>query len=274
MKWPALKHRLESAIANSESDFHGYTFNEALSILVRERFMARAAHSSVKDMVILKGGLLLTAVYTKQSRFTIDADLTIKSASDLASYQKAVDAIIDIDLDDGFRFSRNKGEFLEAEVRLYDGATFQITATFATNQKLVFTLDFGVGDSVDPVKNKLPVLPETNFDSVEMYVYPAETIAAEKLQTCVEKGEANSRLKDYYDLYLLRDIVDSGKFKSTAMKTYKQRGTEFPGRLPEPRTLQALWTQFLKSQKLRVMKAVPQDLAEVMAAIQKFYGVG
>src|ERR1017187_8637659 len=113
MNWEALKHRIQKAIADPNSEFHGYNFNEALSILVRERFMARAAHSTVRDMVILKGGLLLTALYTKQSRFTIDADLTARSATDLTSYQKIVDAIIAIDLKDGFKFSRNKGEFLD-----------------------------------------------------------------------------------------------------------------------------------------------------------------
>ena len=58
MKWEALRERIQKAISDSKSEFHGYTFNEALSILVRERFMARAAHSTVSDMVILKGGLL------------------------------------------------------------------------------------------------------------------------------------------------------------------------------------------------------------------------
>lgn len=272
MKWEALKDRIQKAVADSKSEFHGYTFNEALSILVRERFIARAAHSSVSEMVILKGGLLLTTLYTKQSRFTIDADLTIKTATDLKSFQKAVDTMISIDLSDDFRFSRNEGELLDADIRLYTGATFQILSKFATNQKLTFTLDVGVGDIVSPLKDRLPILPGTDFNSMEMQVYPAETIAAEKLQSCVEKGGANSRMKDYYDLYLLRDIVDIKKFKKAALETFKQRGTDFPGDLPRAEVLQARWSQFLKSKPTRVIKAVPDNLSKIIAAINKFYG--
>lgn len=272
MKWEALKHRIQKAIADKKSEFHGYDFNEALSILVRERFVARAAHSAVSDSVILKGGLLLTALYTKQSRFTMDTDLNLKNAEGLDSFRAAVDAIIKIDLEDGFKFTRDEGQIMDADSRLYDGARFQIHSTFGTSQKLTFTLDFGVGDIVTPLRSKLPILPETTFSSVEMQVYPPETIAAEKLQTCVEKAEQNSRMKDYYDLYFLRDIVDLEKFKTAAQKTFEHRGTQFPGQLPNPAILQPRWNQFLKSSQQRVIKSISKDLSEVMQVISEFYG--
>ncbi len=274
MKWDALKSRIQKAIDDPASDFHGYLFNEALSILVRERFMARAASSPAKDFLILKGGLLLTCVYTKQSRFTIDADITIKSSTGLNSLQQSVDSICLIELHDGFSFSHNNGIIMDADSRLYDGAQFQIFAKFGTNQKLTFTLDFGVGDIVEPLMQKLPVIPETSFASIQMLVYPPETIAAEKLQSCIEKADQNSRMKDYYDLYLLREIVDISKFNIAAKKTFTLRGTIFPGKLPEDNapTMQRLWGNFLNSKQQRVIKIVPKELIEIMIAIREFYG--
>ena len=277
MKWQVLKDRVQKAIKNPESPFHGYMFNEALSLLVRERFIARAAHSKSRDALVFKGGLLLTLVYIPQARYTKDADLNVIGASDLNTLQRAVDEILAIELDDGFSFLRNAGAIMSNETREYDGAQFQITAKFGTTQKQQFILDLAVGDAVIPVKGKLPTLAELSASSLEMQIYPPETIAAEKIQACVQLGVDNSRMKDYYDLYFLRKIVDLEKFKPAAQETFKRRKTPFPGSLPEDQIagslLQIRWENFLKSAQIRVFRSVPNDLGQVMTEIREYYGL-
>jgi hypothetical protein len=277
MKWQAIKHRIQKLISDKTSGFDKYSFNEVLSILVRERFIARASQSTIRDSIILKGGLLLTMIYTKQSRFTNDADINLKSATDLKSFQNAMDKIILVDLDDGFSFSRNEGKVINHESRLYEGAEFKILCKYSEEQKdTSFTLDIGVGDSVEPVAGKLPTFTEFDATSLEIAIYPPETIAAEKLQTCIVKRDDNSRMKDYYDLYLLRDVVDIKKFHIVAKTTFAKRKTAYPGQLPEKAEkidlLETRWSNFLRSKQYRILKTVPKDFKEIMKAIREFYG--
>ncbi|OFZ13971.1 MAG: hypothetical protein A2Z20_10065 [Bdellovibrionales bacterium RBG_16_40_8] len=277
MKWQAIKQRIKKLIEDKESGFHKFNFNEVLSILVRERLVARASQSSIRDSIILKGGLLLTLNYTKQTRFTNDMDINLKVANDLASFQNAVDKITTVDLEDGFYFNRNAGEILNNEDREYDGASFKIKCTFSEEDKdMIFDLDIGVGDAVDAVLGRLPTFKEFDVTSLELAIYPAEAIAAEKIQTCIARGNENSRMKDYYDLYNLRDIVDIKKFHVAAFKTFKNRSTSYPCQLPESaddlNLLQPRWNHFLNSKQYRIIQAAPKNLSEIMNAIREFYG--
>ena len=276
MKWIEIKNRIQKLTNDANSEFYKYTFNEALSILVRERFIARVALSTFKDSIILKGGLLLTMVYTKSARYTGDADIGLPHAYALKDYQQAIDSVLAVDLKDGFSFKRNKGEILSNEIRKYDGAQFTIICDFAAKQQNRFNLDIGVGDIVTPTKAKLPTLKDFEASSVELLVYPPETIAAEKLHAIINHGIKNSRFKDFYDLYVLRDYVDKKKFMAAVKLTFAQRKMPYPGKLPEMpeeiTELQPKWTSFLKSKRYRILKTVPKDLREIMEAIREFYG--
>ncbi len=276
MNWLVMKERLEKAMTNQDSHFKGYSLLEALSLLVRERFITRAAQSEVGDAFIFKGGLLLTMMYTKGSRYTNDADVTIIGPNDLQTLQKTIDTIMGIELEDGFKFTRNTGHIISNDMREYDGAQFQITCEIEGYQPQKFNLDIGIGDAVKPILSKLPTLEELSATALEVQVYPPETIAAEKLHACIYHGADNTRMKDYYDLYQLREIVDIKKFNAAARATFKRRKEEYPCALPEDEIknsqLQTRWDSFLKSQKSRVFREMPKDIASVMKSIREFYG--
>jgi predicted nucleotidyltransferase component of viral defense system len=93
-------------------------------------------------------------------------------------------------------------------------------------------IDIGVGDSVSPETESFPLTRYKDsflFEgSVSLQVYPVETIFAEKLETLISKGAANSRMKDYHDLYLLshtEGLIDSKKLRESIDKTFKTRNT-------------------------------------------------
>ena len=273
MTWKELTGKIQELIETPKSEFEKYDSNEVLSLLIRERFIARAAQSTFKDSIILKGGLLLTLVYTKSARYTGDADIGLKNARVLADYKKAVDAVLAVDLKDDFSFSRNEGELLSNEEREYDGAQFNIACTFDGKQRTIFILDIGVGDAVDPVAGKLPTLTVFETTSIEMKVYPPETIAAEKYHAVVNFGARNTRLKDFYDLFMLRDHVVKDKFKEAVKLTFERRKTELSSILPElpKEDMQLRWERFLASRQYRIIKKVPQDFQKVLSAIREFY---
>ncbi len=133
----------------------------------------------------------------------VDRDFTFKTVENYTTclnahtdklwYQQAIDSVLAVDLKDGFSFKRNKGEILSNEIRKYDGAQFTIICDFAAKQQNRFNLDIGVGDIVTPTKAKLPTLKDFEASSVELLVYPPETIAAEKLHAIINHGIKNSR---------------------------------------------------------------------------------
>lgn len=276
MKWSVMRARLQKATKSNHSPFKGYSLSEAYSLLVRERFIIRAAQSKANNAFIFKGGLLLTMIYTKRSRYTRDADVTILAPNNLPSLRKTIDSIIKTDLKDGFKFSRNQGHIISNDMREYDGAQFTITGKLDGTRPIKFTLDVGVGDAVVPILSTLPTLEELNTTALEVLVYPSETIAAEKLHACVYHGADNTRMKDYFDLYQLREIVDIKKFDIAARATFKRRKEPYPCTLPEDEIttspLQDRWERFLKSQKERIFRQVPSELVQVMRAIREFYG--
>ena len=274
MKWLELRAKIRQLIKNPDSGFNGFDFNETLSLLIRERFIARAAQSTFRNSIVLKGGLLLTMVYAKSTRYTGDADIGLKNVHNLADYQKAIDAITAVDLEDGFSFSRNEGEILTNSQREYDGAQFNIACRFSDGQHHRFILDIGVGDAVEPIIGKLPTLEDFAPTSVEMKVYPPETIAAEKWHAIVNIGSRNTRLKDFYDLFMLREHVDKKKFEEARKRTFKRRQTPLPEGLPvlPMDIMQSRWELFLKSKQYRIIKEPPKDFKTAYEAIEKFYG--
>jgi predicted nucleotidyltransferase component of viral defense system len=274
MKWNELKKQIQSVIADPKSEFANYDFDETLSLLIRERFMARVPYSDFNDSIILKGGLLLTMLYTKSTRYTGDADISLRNAYELADYQEAIDSILSVDLNDSFSFSRNTGEILSSAMREYDGAAFAITCLFDGKQRTRFILDIGVGDAVKPVDAKLPTLTDFEASSVQMKIYPPETIAAEKWHAIVVLGTKNTRLKDFYDLFMLRDHVDKKKFTEARKQTFERRKTILAESLPPlpMDKMQSRWELFLKAKQYRIIKEAPKDFEVIYEALEKFYG--
>ncbi len=226
MNEQALKDRLQTIA--QERHIH---FNHCWKQLVLERFLARLARSSLSDKFIFKGGFLLSYLL-KLGRETTDLDflLTRMQTREL-DIQSAFEAITVINAPDGFSFAYQGLSPLMQPHMHYPGYRATLQANFGRMQDRVH-IDVGVGDIVIPQSLQVQLFQyrgKPMFENdISLLVYPIETIFAEKLETVISKGAANSRMKDYHDLYLLvreKKINDPAKLKVSLSQTFQNRGT-------------------------------------------------
>ena len=212
------------------------SINEMRVVLALERVVARIeAHNVLRKKLIFKGGFVLLKSFNSQ-RFTRDLDAL---ASDMPKQRllSQVKEALDIDLDDGLYFAEpemedlvDQGQYGGYRVRI----PFQIGPLPANAHKIKklsrVHLDVGFGDVIlgKPKRTKMAPVIEAER-AVSWQVYPIESIYAEKLETLVSRGSANSRAKDLFDLAILFDEVKSRVKLSTAIrKTFSNRETELP----------------------------------------------
>jgi len=224
----ALKDRIKN-LANEK----GTTVTDLLKKLYLERFLARLARSPYSDKLIFKGGNLL-GYYLEIGRQTIDLDfLMTKIKAEEPSVKKAFEDIAQTKSDDGFAMTFVRIENLAQAHMNYPGYRVIL------NIKLIdgklndnLQIDVGVGDKVEPEKQKIELLSYKNAplfeESVSLLVYPAESIYAEKLETVASKGSINSRMKDFHDLILMGrepGLLDKEQLGESIADTFQHRGT-------------------------------------------------
>lgn len=192
-----------------------------------QRFMfERISVSEYQDNFILKGGLLLAAMFGVENRTTKDMDTTIIGIDILKDKMVSVlNKILSIDLNDGVKFDLvNISDIREEDV--YGGNKYHITGR-VNNTKVNLEIDITTGDKVTPreLKFKYPLLFEDR--SILINSYNIETILAEKLETVLRRGKYNSRMKDYYDIYFfltkLRNEFDINILKDAINNTFTKR---------------------------------------------------
>lgn len=223
--------RAMKALVQKESRF---TINEVRLIVAIERAIARlSATSELAEHLVFKGGFVLLKSY-ESSRFTRDADaLAVAISKDKLS--NLVQTALDRDLDDGLWFGDVQFQELteQGEYGAYRfDCAFQIgEPDLKKMHKFSRThIDIGFSDrlSVRPENQVMPSLLE-HEDPVTWKVYPIEYIIAEKLQTLFDRGSANSRAKDVYDLiYLFPRVSDRKALNAAIRKTFENRDTEIP----------------------------------------------
>lgn len=282
MNETALKDRLK-AIAKDK----GVSFNEVWKQLLIERFLARLSGSKHQDKFIFKGGMLL-AQYLAIGRETMDIDFLMKKMkSNTKSIESAMKDIIAVDIADGFGFKWDSIEELSQPHMGYAGFRVSVHTSLG-KMKDKIQIDIGVGDLVDPVEEYFRPFEYKGKaifeDEITLMVYPVETIFAEKLETVVSKGAANSRMKDYHDLLLMireKNLLEVKKTIRAVAETFKHRGTELklPVQFDESglASLQKLWTNHLRGlgdfkDKLQLPNEFVKVLSE-LNAWQKKHGI-
>lgn len=205
---------------------------ELLVMYVIERWLARLARSPYIDDFVLKGGMLLASYGSR--RTTVDADAL---ARHLPATQEAVARRIaevaaipnDPDHDDGVEFLT--GTTTTTPIRddaPYSGIRVVMEARIATAQ-VKLRLDISFGDPVVPAP-RLVTLPSLRTDTAPVMIlgYPLESVLAEKLATAIELGQANTRIRDYVDIFRLtgdHDFTAEAIVKALRATT-GYRGTE------------------------------------------------
>jgi predicted nucleotidyltransferase component of viral defense system len=210
-------------------------FNLILTRYAVERFLYRLSCSKHAEKFVLKGAMLMTIWMGRSQRPTRDLDLLGFGESSRVALRSVFEEICRVEVEkDGLEFEPNSVEIEEIRGNQeYPGQRVKFNAKLG-NARIRVQVDVGFGDIVIPKAKhlKYPVL--LDFPAPRIRAYPKETLIAEKLETMVVLGMANSRMKDYYDIYILsRTFSFNGKTLVKAINaTFKRRNTPIPKDMP------------------------------------------
>ena len=193
---------------------------------IMERFLERISLSQYRDNFILKGGMLVAAVVGLDTRATMDIDTTVKSLNlSKDNAIKIVKDIIAVDIPDGVQFKITKVTDIMEE-HDYPGIRFMLEATLDKMRQAV-KIDISTGDIITPgaVEYSYNLMFEDR--SISLWTYNLETLLAEKLETIMARGTANTRMRDFYDIYVisLQEIFDKDILKKAFLATSAKRNT-------------------------------------------------
>ena len=198
----------------------GYKYMYLLARYFNERLLYRVSVSQYKDNFLLKGGSLLYALDGLEARPTVDIDFMADRISrDRDNMTEIFRKIVAIGCDeDGVYFDTEsiKPEPITVDKK-YPGLRFYVTARMDTIVHNM-SVDIGFGDVVSPCPMTIDfplLLP--NIPSVNLQAYSLETVVAEKFHAMIDRDETNSRMKDFFDCYMLftqRNISDETLFEA------------------------------------------------------------
>ena len=256
----------------------GRPFGELLQYFAMERFLYRLSRSEYADKFVLKGALMLTAWNAPFLRPTMDIDLLGTTGNDIGPMAAIVRQICagHVEPDDGLVFDAAtvQGERI-AEAPEYEGVRIRFRATLDA-ARIQMQLDIGFGDVVVPAAVPMSYPTILDLPAPHLLGYSRETAVAEKFEAMVKLGELNSRMKDFFDIWLLSRSFDfdGSRLCEAIEKTFERRGTILP--IGEPVALtaefsgnpqkQAQWAGFIRRMKLR---DVP-SLAEIIDQLREF----
>ena len=170
-----------------------------------ERFLERISLSEYKNQFILKGGMLVAAMVGLDARATMDLDATIKGTNvSVEDVEMIISQIISIPLDDGvsFRVKRISEIMEEAD---YPGVRVSMETKF-DGVITPLKIDISTGDIITPreIKYNFNLMLENR--TIEVWAYNLETVLAEKMETVISRNVTNTRMRDFYDIYILQKL--------------------------------------------------------------------
>ena len=255
----------------------GRSFNELLQYYTIERFIFRLAQSPFEEKYLLKGALMFFAWNTELPRPTKDVDL-------LGKIDNSLDTVIDSMkkicqqkvVQDGITFHPEaiSATRITEDVE-YEGVRVRIKGNLGTI-RLSLQIDIGFGDEIVPKTTKFTYPTILGTPAPTIRGYSKESIISEKFQAMVKLGVLNSRMKDFYDIWLLSQQFDfNGKTLSTALRnTFDNRKTEiisnpivFQESFVSDKGKQKQWQAFI--QRTRLTNA-PKSFTEVIAVTKTF----
>lgn len=169
-----------------------------------ERFLERISASPFRNNFILKGGMLIASLVGLDSRATMDIDASVQAMPlTLEQAKSVIEKISAMPFGDGVNFTlKNAVNIMEGNE--YPGLRFTIEAKLE-KLKQTIKLDISTGDVITPRAVMYSYRLMFEDRSIPLYTYNIETLLAEKLETVVSRGEANTRMRDFYDIHMIMD---------------------------------------------------------------------
>lgn len=220
-----------------------------------EALLKRISKSKYKDKFIIKGGFLLSSIFGVNLRSTMDLDTTIKGLPlDRETITNVINEIIRIDVENNVRLDiENIKDIREEE--LYSGFEVNLKAEF-DGLKTNLMIDITTGDVItyEEIEFKYSTLFDNEIINIMTYNY--ETIIAEKFESIISRNIDNTRMKDYYDLYMFVhlkwDDINKDTLRKAIFNTSKARETidyinnanKYIELISDDSRLKALWNSY------------------------------
>jgi len=209
----------------------GAPFQQVLQQYAIERFLYRISKSKHAESVVLKGALLLKTIGIPAARPTMDIDMLRRGKADQVTLMRLVQDCAALEVEpDGLTFLAESvvAEEITKDSE-YKGTRILLDARM-DNVRLRIQVDFGVGDVMVPGPRMIEYPAVLDSDVIQLLAYPVESAIAEKLQAMVALGDANSRMKDFYDVWVCSKHLDfkEGTLLQAIEATFKNRETPVP----------------------------------------------
>jgi len=265
----SVKARLKN-----QAKAEGTTMQEKLTAYGLERTLYRISVSKYSDHFTLKGGILMYGLFHGEySRVTADIDfLAEKLNGDAEKMKRIFSEVFSQEHDDALQYDLNTLDVHRiTEFKDYPGINVSVI-TRLDRTRIPVSIDIGFGDVIFPERTwiEFPVL--LDMEAPALYAYPVSTVIAEKFEAIVSLGYANSRYKDFYDIYMIASEfeLNGSELAGAVRETFFQRKTKlddiaaFEKTFSEDIIRQKRWTAFVRKKK--VMKEV--EFEEAISSVK------
>jgi predicted nucleotidyltransferase component of viral defense system len=243
-----------------------------------ERFLERISVSDYRHNFILKGGMLIAAMVGIDTRTTMDMDATIKGQTLTEPELTAiVEGILRTPVDDGMKFTLcSIGEIREGAD--YPGYRVSIAAVLDKTRQTL-KIDITTGDFITPreIEYRFKLMLEDR--TISIMAYNLETVLAEKFEAVVTRGTTSTRMRDYYDIYILTTTqpFDADTFRVALQKTVEKRGVvdqmadraDVIQRVAESPIMLGLWQRYQKKYSYATKVTWEMAIGAVKALAEK-----
>ncbi|KPF95493.1 hypothetical protein IP86_19035 [Rhodopseudomonas sp. AAP120] len=253
----------------------GQSFDLVLTRFALERLLFRLSQSPHADRFVLKGAMLMMSWFEDPHRGTRDLDLLGFGDPEPEAMLATFRDILALSDDDGVEFDVDalRVDRIREELE-YGGLRLRTTASIS-GARINLTIDIGFGDAMEPGAEVVDYPSMLEFPAPRLRAYARETVIAEKFQAMVALGRANSRMKDFYDIWILSKSFDfaSDRLTRAIAATFARRETAIPVNLPDALTpafardeqKQRQWNAFVRD-----VSANPGSLEDVVASLAEF----
>lgn len=245
-----LRDRIKNLVGNDSSKVQ-----VAMRLYAMERFLDRLARSPWRDQLVIKGGTLITALVGVSMRTTMDVDATVRGIElREEEIERVVGRICIIEANDHITFHLKSTERIMDD-HDYPGIRLSMEALL-DRARIPLKLDFSTDDAITPgaIEFGYPRLLEDG--EIPIMAYNLETLLAEKLETIISRGTANTRMRDFYDIFVLLEtkgeIIEPSTLSAAVEATFSKRGTDLSAEnvrlvLSEVRNderMREMWTRY------------------------------
>ena len=245
-----------------------------------ERFLERISLSKYRDKFILKGGMLVAAMVGLDARSTMDLDATVKGINvNVNDVADLIAGIVSVPIDDGVTFRVNKVLEIMDEAE-YPGIRVSMTAVF-DGVVTPLKIDISTGDAITPREVRYSFKLMLEDRSIDIWAYNLETVLAEKLETIITRATINTRMRDFYDIYILEQLhgntLNAQILHDALLATARKRETESHlteakevfAEVEDSPVMQQLWTAYRK----KFSYAADLEWNIVMKAVRILYSL-